>query len=294
MVKKITVSPRLTPEQLDSIIGQFIDPDKTWTILREDVDILTSDDKLVCRFRKNVLSPRDNDRLLAIHGAAKLGNTRPDASGIPPEGKYKEIISKSSGKKLRVLTSKSRSGIVGFYDTSSHFGHHHRSDNEQKCRTTAYTAAHPELYQDALPAIRRINRLFRGLVPDRYRAQHRAIKRLDPDYVIPGTVFTTVTVNKNFRTAVHRDAGDLEAGFGNLTVVSCDPRGEETFEGGYTLFPRYKIAIDMRPGDFLAMDVHEPHGNSEIFFTTKEDSTRPTRVSLVFYMREKMLRTCPV
>jgi hypothetical protein len=40
------------------------------------------------------------------------------------------------------------------------------------------------------------------------------------DFIIKDTAFSTVTVNKNFRTAGHYDNGDLKEGFGNLGVIS--------------------------------------------------------------------------
>ena len=38
---------------------------------------------------------------------------------------------------------------------------------------------------------------------------------------IPETAFSTITINRNFRTALHRDAGDYKDGFGNLTVINA-------------------------------------------------------------------------
>jgi hypothetical protein len=55
------------------------------------------------------------------------------------------------------------------------------------------------------------------------------------------------------------DAGDLREGFGNLTVIE---RGK--YDGGFTLFPRFKVGVNLRTGDFLAMDVHEWHCNTEM------------------------------
>ena len=43
---------------------------------------------------------------------------------------------------------------------------------------------------------------------------------------------------------------------------------------------------DVREGDFLAMNVHEWHANTKIIPITKDYS----RVSLVSYLRERMLR----
>ena len=81
------------------------------------------------------------------------------------------------------------------------------------------------------------------------------------------------------------------------------------YHGGYTLFPQYRIGFDLRTGDFLAMDVHEWHCNTELYETEadkkinaalprihKDDletgtqgAERPfTRVSFVCYLREKL------
>ena len=40
-----------------------------------------------------------------------------------------------------------------------------------------------------------------------------------PHYKIKNTCFSTITINRNFRTALHKDAGDFSEGFGNLTVI---------------------------------------------------------------------------
>ena len=87
-------------------------------------------------------------------------------------------------------------------------------------------------------------------------------------------------------------------------------RGE--YSGGYTLFPQYGIGVDVRTGDFLAMDVHQWHCNTELYETKeqaaynkslpdiyKDDpeigtqgSNKPyTRISFVCYFREN-LRHC--
>ena len=99
-------------------------------------------------------------------------------------------------------------------------------------------------------------------MPTRHNAR---LSRRSPLYQIQDTAFSTVTVNLNFRTALHKDAGDFQEGFGNLSVIEWGK-----YHGAYTLFPRYKIGFDVRTGDFLAMNVHEWHTNSPIE-ETEED-----------------------
>ena len=94
--------------------------------------------------------------------------------------------------------------------------------------------------------------------------------------------FGNVVVNavNNANSYVQLNIQNINS-FGNLVVCS-----EGDYEGAYTLFPQYGIGINCVEGDFIAMDVHEWHCNSE----TKGSGDR---VSCVFYLREKMLKTCP-
>jgi hypothetical protein len=182
------------------------------------------------------------------------------------------------------LTTKSRSGIVGYYDTLSNFGEIRNkklNKSKTKCRKTAYTLKNEDKFEKCLKVFKRINKLYKKLVPDHYEYQKKFIDLINPEFVIKDTIFTTVTVNRNFRTALHRDSGDLKDGFGNLIVCS-----EGDYTGAYTMFPQYGIGVNCVDGDFIAMNVHEWHCNSKM----EGDGNR---VSYVLYLREKMLKTCP-
>ena len=76
-----------------------------------------------------------------------------------------------------------------------------------------------------------------------------------------------------------------------------------TYTGCYTGFPQYGVCVDVRDGDFLAMDVHEWHCNTEFYptnpaFIDKYTATPDeyvnqwhfNRLSVVCYLREGMLR----
>ena len=126
----------------------------------------------------------------------------------------------------------------------------------------------------------RLSNLFKKLVPNKYKIQLKAANKVI--YKIPGTCFTTVTVNKNFRTALHQDANDLKEGFGILTCFG-------KFQGGLLFIPQYNVSIGLQEGDFLAFDVHQWHCNTPI----KVKKVGEERISLVSYMREPMLRSCP-
>jgi hypothetical protein len=164
------------------------------------------------------------------------------------------------------------SGIAGWFDRYPRipFG-----------RATTYTRDNFEKFKMAYPFLQHLAKGFKDLLPSRYAAQKTATDKIDPRFVIPETPFTTVTVNKTFRTAAHRDAGDFSDGLSNLLTLSNDGR----YTGGYLIFPEIRIAVNVRPGDLLLVNNHEViHGNTPI--VCEEGSER---VSLVVYLRENMM-----
>jgi hypothetical protein len=165
------------------------------------------------------------------------------------------------------------SGIAGWYD---------RYPRIPYGRAASYTAREPEKFAMAYPFLQTLARGFKELLPWRFKNQMEAAKKLDPAFLVPGTPFTTITVNKTFRTAAHYDAGDLDTGLSNLLVLSNDGN----FTGGYLVAPEYRVAVNVRPGDLLLINNHEVmHGNTPIVLGSEESE----RISLVCYFREKML-----
>lgn len=164
------------------------------------------------------------------------------------------------------------SGVAGWFDRYPRipFG-----------RATSYTRDNFDKFSLSFPFLQSLNRGFKELLPWRWSNQKSAVDKIDPRFVVPETVFTTITVNKSFRTAAHRDAGDLDDGLSNLLVV-----GSGEYTGGYLVFPEYRIAVNVRPGDLLLVNNHEViHGNTEI----KLNNPEAERISLVCYFRENML-----
>jgi hypothetical protein len=164
------------------------------------------------------------------------------------------------------------SGVAGWYD---------RYPRIPYGRATSYTEKHTELFEKSYPFLQSLNRGFKELLPWRWANQKAAADKLDPRFLVPETVFTTITVNKSFRTACHRDAGDLNEGLSNLLVL-----GDGEYTGGYLVFPEVRVAVNVRPGDLLLVNNHEViHGNTPIVLNHENAE----RISIVCYFREKML-----
>ncbi len=170
------------------------------------------------------------------------------------------------------------SGIAGFFDRYPRYPYG---------RVCSYNHRHPELFEKSFPYLRKLNSLFAELLPQRWSNQRAAADKLDPKFLVGGdTVFTTLTVNKSFRTAAHRDAGDLGSGFSNLGVISTG----KDFKGGYLVLPEYRAAVNIRPGDLLLIANHDAiHGNTPIESVTGNPDD-VERMSIVAYFRENMLQ----
>jgi hypothetical protein len=157
------------------------------------------------------------------------------------------------------------------------------------CRQTAWTQSHREKFEMAFPLFEKANQVFSESLPERWSRQNELASKMDDHYRVSKTAYTTITINRSFRTACHRDAGDLcdpgtvpnPRGFSNLTVVTNDKK----FDGFYLCFPEFRVAANIQNGDLIMMDAHRIHGNTPLI------SADPgfERISLVMYMREPMV-----
>ena len=112
--------------------------------------------------------------------------------------------------------------------------------------------------------------------------QKEIAKNCSQDFVITNTAYSTATINRNYRTAFHRDAKNLSGGMAGLTVV-----GTGNYDGGYLVFPEYRIAVNVKSTDVIIMNnTHLIHGNTN--FIAKKGSFN--RVSVICYLREGMLK----
>jgi hypothetical protein len=188
---------------------------------------------------------------------------------------------RTAGGQTRSRTRRVPSMIVGAVDPMG---------QQVYCRLTAWTGTHLPEYQTIGLLLKEMAAGFAQHVPDRHAAQAAYVERTEPEWVVPGTPYTTVTVNNTYATGVHQDAGDLEAGFSCLAVLR---RGH--YAGGRLVFPEWRVAVDMHHGDLLLMDAHDWHGNTRIHCPHAEEMAVRTcatcegeRVSVVAYYREKM------
>ena len=270
-----TVKKILTDEEAAAKKGVFIKDSMYPVVLKDDADVYTEDGELLLRFRKNVLSQNAiDDAYEALQEHMKKTTTdRGTASGSDK--------GLGTGEKKPVM-----SNILGYFDKWSISQKATFKNSKIRypgpCRLCTFNVRNPEKWKKVVPLIQEIDAQYEKLCPKEYADQRKAAK--STPFHIRGTAFSTITTNLNFRTAAHTDSGDWPTGFGNLVVIE---KGSH-YDGAYTGFPQYGVAVDCRNGDFLAMDVHQVHGNSPM---DPEDETSH-RLSLVSYLREGIINKC--
>jgi len=315
-LKRIFVKKILTDEQIQLKEGEYFDESyyqNNFILKEQNVDVYKEENgELLLKVRRGVI-PKEYTNLALeafLEASKKKHENRGAAAGVLDRkkmpnymgeliepGKFRTKFKSSITKKMSKQTQSnlSPSNIVGYYDKPDR----NLKGGGPPCRETAFTRDNLQKWNLSLSFLKVCDNLFKKLIPDKYKIQKERADKT-PDFIIPDTAYSTVTINYSWRTGLHKDSGDLKDGFGNLIVIE-DPNNENEYNGCYLGFPQYGVCVDLRTGDYLAMDVHEWHCNTEFIpknnkisnkFKKKdiENGWHFNRLSLVMYLREKMIR----
>jgi hypothetical protein len=262
-----TVKKDLTDEQTLKLNGTLCTNRSYKDLIDHDADVYTVDGELLLRFRKKILPQKNVDSFYenVIDFAHHSTATRGAESGS-------DIKDVKYNKKIK-------SNIYGYFDKWTIFQKHIFKVLKIKppfpVRVTRFTTEFPQKMEKTIPLINNIDQLYKKLVPDSYKIQKRCA--MQTAYRIGDTAFTTFTTNVSTQMGLHKDSGNLKESFGNLVVIE-----KGSYEGCYTCYPQYKVAVDIRNGDFVAMNIHNLHGNTPIKFTSPDGQ----RLSIVCYLRQ--------
>ncbi len=278
-----------TDEELNEKLADKVEP--------EDIDFYIDDTQLgydengevLFYFIKNVIKEEDIP-VEAIKKASKfiISNGRGHASGkidmnqplwekslkgkelteINLPNKYTLNPVGISNRKYK-LNNPVHSNVVGYYEKPL-VNFKKTIKTQPKCRLTQFSSRHLSHYSKIIPYIEKVSREMAKQLPNHYRKQNDFIKKHRER--IGESCYSTITINHNFRTAIHIDKGDFKNGIGTITTAG-------DYEGGQFCLVDYKIAIDLKPTDILFVNVHKHHANLD--FTG-------TRYSMVSYVRENM------
>ncbi len=309
---KVILSELYSDEDLETLKGKYLDDEYIHTMINESCDIYSDTGEFILSFKKDIIS--EKNRNIGFNNfkncIAPSRGRGASAGEIDPNAIYwkKRKIVKNKGfstKYLKADGTESKMKINNpVYSTAyGYFKKQKQMNYDSPCRMTSFTKNKLKHYEEGLPFIDEISDYYKKIRPDEYKIQYdRAHLN---EFHINDTPFSTITINRNFRTGLHQDAGDF-GGVACLTVLE-----EGVFNGGILMFPKYGIGINMRQGDLLIANVHQYHCNTELWTTKKQDEYNKincksfekvnkdigvlgsdkdyTRMSFVCYLREKLI-----
>ncbi|KAJ3032775.1 Thymine dioxygenase jbp1 [Rhizophlyctis rosea] len=227
--------------------GKFYNSTKTWERFDSTVCVRDTNGKVLAILLKKIITdPKLIESGRQLHVFKAETNIRADASGT----RLKKLVNGKTVIRGKAVSS----SMVGFAPES----------NFQPCRATAmFRREYDHFRESTAPLITYISNQFRRSCPEQWQIQKRFVSGLHPMMRLGKSVYTTLTVNCDFRTSAHRDSGDHDSGLGNLLVFN-NPKHPEGFTGGELLLPEFRVAFNVQEGDILFMDVHQLHCNNPI------------------------------
>lgn len=284
-MRRIFVEPKYSFTETAQRQGQFLDLSSYDMVLDGDVEVYVPNHGeyvFLCRHQvcDNYILSSSSHQTLKQYAKQMASNNRGYAGGIvTPDGiGGKGKILEPNNVKTRVQYpdgrvsnyrkgNKVKSAIIGYFDKADI-----TKQNRVPCRTTSFTQKYTQEWPDVVDVAQYVAKCYHQWSAQTYFYQLRWMRQT-PHFQIQGTPFSTITVNYNWRTACHVDKGDLN---GAYTMIYTTGNGWKGWELG---FPRYGIAIRMRPGSVVMQNPHEHHCNCE---------GDGDRLSMVFYYRQGM------
>jgi Oxygenase domain of the 2OGFeDO superfamily len=255
-------------EAVRQLEGEFAAPSHVEEPLHEDAKVYTPDGSIAAVLLCKAIPSALHKLAFALWKTVReLPSNRGTATGSSSLPRVKSDGSLSERravhkKVLQILKQQGAAqGTLGNLDATA----------DQPCHKTPLSVRHPEMLDGNKPLIELVDALYRQHASTFYAKQRSVIEQA-PRWRLWLTVFSTIYVAKNFRTAYHFDSGNLPG-----VMSALMPMGK--FTGGELVIPRWRIAIAYRPGDLLFFDPQQLHGNLPF---------EGERLSAVFYCERRI------
>lgn len=257
----------LTTRTNEDWSGKFVDESSYDELLNESAEVYKPDGTLLLALLKRGHS---REAMIKAWSVIKEFNPTTNNRGLASGSERRNRILKDGTVSNTNTMDIVNSGIIGYFERSPRFPY---------CRSCAWNLKHPEKFAKLGDLCREASAYYATYGGVKYEKQKEHCDRTHQDFKIEGTVFSTVTLNKNFRTACHKDAGNLKDTLNVMTVLR-----EGKFSGAHIVLPDFRAACKLDTGDCIVFDAHEFHGNTPLI----QISEKFTRCSLVYYYRKNM------
>lgn len=291
-ISKVILTRFNTDKELRKKEGEFFD-DAEYKEIDFDCDCYDGNAEFVCSIRKNVI-PKDtitdykpiffdkNDNRGMSGGKINmdnlLGYKNITKDNIRVINDYKYIRIKKDGTETKFrLSNPVRSNIIGYFDYINHKTINGKKTNVRKIGITSHTN---EISLNTLePLTRIVDKYYKEIQPDKYWETKRELTEKGfKEFIYKDTLFTTITINTDFRTGLHKDKNNYNY-IGCMAVMND---GDEQFTGGELLLPAFRVRCKLSAGDLIVFNSNTYHTNNSII--------GGCRYSFVYYLRTNIAK----
>lgn len=176
---------------------------------------------------------------------------------------------------------------TGLKSRSRVFGYSPRVTVRQDyCHLTSLAHESPKEHDVICDYARQVVALYAGESPEVYEKHEEAAnERVDGEWKIPGTPFTSGIINKNNKLKYHFDSGNFK------DVNSCMLAFKHNVRGGYLALPEYDLGLEIANNSVTIFDGQSILHGVTPFYELAPDAYRYT---VVYYSLDQMWKCLPL
>lgn len=179
-----------------------------------------------------------------------------------------------------IYSNRRQSGVPS---QSRTFGFMPRMPVQQRdyCYACTLHREYPESKEVLFKYAEKFTQLLGEHYPDQRALSQMAVNTVKPEWVMPGSVFTSGIINQDNPLQYHYDAGNFEDTYSVMAVF------KDQVAGGHLILPEYNLKLACQDGSIVMFDGQsELHGVSPIRKMTQD----AYRFSIVYYSLERMCK----
>lgn len=191
---------------------------------------------------------------------------------------------RQSVKNIRYDTGTRTSGLK---TTSRIFGYNPRNTiRKDYCSTTSMANEHPNEHAAICDFGKYLSELYLKYFPDVYSTHTEITEmKMQKEWVIENTPFTSGIVNKNNPLKYHFDAGNIKNVLSNMVVF------KKGVQGGFLSCPEFNIGFEVADNTVILFDGQNIlHGVTPI----KKQTQDAYRYSIVYYTLQQIWNCLPI
>lgn len=190
-------------------------------------------------------------------------------------------------KALQTIKFQETTRTSGLVTTSRIFGYMPRIvQRSDYCRIASLAKDFPKEHDIVCRYAKMTCELYQKEDPDMYKIhEYEARTKVRPQYIIPGTPFTSGIINKNNPLKYHFDSGNFKSVYSNMLAF------KHNVTGGYLSLPEYDIGLEIADNSVLIFD-----GQGILHGVTPFKLTAPDgyRYTIVYYSLQQMWKCLPL